>query len=77
MGKCEIKLLDTVASLEARPELGVDKGAVGTVVEILAPEVFEVEFLDRSGHTIAMGEFEACHLLRLLHEPVSPQVAES
>jgi hypothetical protein len=73
----EISLLDTVASLEARPDLGVEKGSVGTVVEVLAPEVFEVEFLDRSGHTVALGEFEAKKLLRLVHEPASPQVAES
>jgi len=70
-------MLDTVASLGARPDLGLAKGAVGTVVEVLAPGVFEVEFLDRTGRTIALGEFKAGDLLRLAHEPVSSQVAES
>jgi hypothetical protein len=77
MGAETISLLDPVASLVARPDLGLVKGAVGTVVEELAPGVFEVEFLDRAGHTIALGEFEARNLLRLWHEPAAPQVAES
>jgi hypothetical protein len=77
MGTEGIILLDVVASLEARPDLGLEKGSVGTVVEVLAPGVFEVEFLDRVGHTVALGEFEASQLLRLVYEPASPQVAEA
>jgi len=41
-----VKLLDVVALLVDKPEEGLVVGRVGTVVEILAPDVYEVEFLD-------------------------------
>ena len=41
MPKRKIKLLDTVALLEDLPERKLKRGEVGTVVEILAPEVYE------------------------------------
>jgi hypothetical protein len=53
MTKRRIKLLDTVALLEDFPECGLKRGEVGTVVEILAPDVYEVEFCDDEGHTYA------------------------
>lgn len=48
-----IKLLDTVALASDLPERKLKRGEVGTVVEILAPEVFEVEFSDDEGQTYA------------------------
>lgn len=48
-----IKLLDTVALVVDLPELNLRRGEVGTVVEILAPNVFEVEFSDDEGQTYA------------------------
>jgi hypothetical protein len=53
MAKRKIKLLDTVALLEDLPECKLKRGEVGTVVEILAPDVFEVEFSDDEGQTYA------------------------
>ena len=53
MAKRKIKLLDTVALLEDLPERTLKRGEVGTVVEILAPDVFEVEFCDDEGQTYA------------------------
>lgn len=50
----KIELLDTVALLEDLPERSLKKGEVGTVVEILAPDVFEIEFSDDEGQTYAM-----------------------
>jgi hypothetical protein len=47
-----MKLLDTVALLEDVPRRKLKRGEVGTVVEILAPDVFEVEFNDQ-GQTYA------------------------
>ena len=47
----QIKLLDTVALLENLPERKLKRGEVGTVVEILAPDVYEVEFCDDEGQT--------------------------
>jgi uncharacterized protein DUF4926 len=53
MVKRKIKLLDTVALLEDLPERKLKRGEVGTVVEILAPDVYEVEFCDDEGQTYA------------------------
>ncbi len=50
-----IKLLDTVALIEGVPERRLLQGQVGTVVEILEPEVFEVEFSDNNGRTYALA----------------------
>ncbi len=46
------------------------RGQVGTVVESLAPDVFEVEFSDNEGRTYASLALEAEQLLVLPHEPV-------
>ena len=53
MRKKQIDWLDTVALLEDLPQRNLGRGEVGTVVEILAPEVFEVEFSDDDGQTYA------------------------
>lgn len=50
----EVKLLDVVALLEDVPAERLRRGEVGTVVEVLAPEVYEVEFSDDEGRTYAM-----------------------
>jgi hypothetical protein len=49
----EIKILDVVALTKDLPERGLRRGQVGTVVELLAPDVFEVEFSDNEGQTYA------------------------
>jgi hypothetical protein len=51
--KKRIRLLDTVALIEDLPERKLKRGEVGTVVEILAPRVYEVEFCDDEGQTYA------------------------
>ena len=53
MPKRKIKVLDTVVLLEDLPERKLKRGEVGTVVEILAPDVYEVEFCDDEGQTYA------------------------
>ena len=63
-----VKLLDTVALLDDKPSEGLVSGQVGTVVEVLAPDVFEVEFLGSNGKTVALGEFHRNELLLLLQE---------
>lgn len=50
----EVKLLDVVALPEDVPAERLRQGEVGTVVEVLAPEVYEVEFSDDEGRTYAM-----------------------
>ena len=53
MAKRRIKLLDTVALLEEVLGRKLKRGEVGTVVEILGPDVYEVEFCDEDGQTYA------------------------
>ena len=53
MAKRKVKLLDTVALLEDIPKRKLKRGEVGTVVEILGPDVYEVEFCDDDGRTYA------------------------
>ena len=48
-----IKLLEAVALLEDLPERKLRAGEVGTVVEVLDPNVYEVEFCDEQGETYA------------------------
>jgi hypothetical protein len=65
----ELALLSTVALMEDMPEKGLRRGQVGTVVEALAPSVYEVEFSDDNGRTYANLAIAAKHLLPLLPEP--------
>jgi hypothetical protein len=65
-----IKLLDVVALTEDLPERGLYKGQVGTVVELLPPDGYEVEFADGEGRTYATVGLKADKLLVLRHEPV-------
>jgi len=65
-----IDLLDVVALTEDLPEAGLIAGQVGTVVEKLADEVFEVEFCDDQGRTYAELAVPAGQLTRLHDSPV-------
>lgn len=47
-------VLDVVALLEDLPDRRLRRGQVGTIVEELAPGVFEMEFSDGHGRTYAM-----------------------
>ncbi len=64
-----IKLLDVVALVEDVPEYNLRRGQVGTVVEILAPDVFEVEFSDTNGHMYAEVALRTQQLMVLYYEP--------
>lgn len=63
-----VKLLDIVALLDDKPAEGLGVGQVGTIVDVLAPGVFEVEFLDSNGKTLALTELKRAELLVLKHE---------
>jgi len=65
----EIELLAVVALLEDVLQKGLLRGQVGTVVERLAPGVYEVEFSDDSGRTYASLALRTDQLMRLHHEP--------
>ena len=65
MPKKRIKLLDTVALVDDLPEHKLKRGEIGTVVEILAPGIFEVEFCDDEGCTYAELALRAEQLIAL------------
>lgn len=63
-----IRLLDVVALTEELVERGLRRGQVGTVVECLAPDVFEVEFSDDEGRTYASLALQAGQLMVLHYQ---------
>ncbi len=62
-----MELLSEVAVLMDIPEKGLVRGQVGTVVQLLAPSVAEVEFCDDQGRAYAMAALRAEELIRLHH----------
>jgi hypothetical protein len=65
----ELEMLSTVALLEDVAAPPLRRGQVGTVVERLAPGVYEVEFSDDEGRTYASLALRADQLLQLHHQP--------
>ena len=70
-----IKLLSIVALLVDVPKSNLLAGQVGTVVECLAPNIYEVEFMDTNGSTLAIEAIESKYLLALLFEIPNQSVA--
>ncbi len=64
-----MKTLAVVALTNDVPEKNLRRGQVGTVVEMLAPGVVEVEFADLEGNTYAMCALPESNLLVLHHFP--------
>jgi hypothetical protein len=64
-----VRLLDVVALTADMPEQDLLRGHVGTVVETLAPGVFEVEFSDDQGRTYAQLALPEHQLLILHYRP--------
>jgi hypothetical protein len=62
------KLLDLVAVLKQPPDMDVEVGDVGTVVELLPPDGVEVEFLDRDGRTRCVATLSVDDVLTLNRE---------
>jgi hypothetical protein len=61
----DVQLLDVVALTVDLPAHGLARGEVGTVVEILAPGVFEIEFCDDQGRTYAQAPVRENQLMVL------------
>jgi len=68
MKKESLKLFDAMAILKDMPEKKVVFGQVGTIVELLDKDVFEVEFTSKDGETISEFAVNAEDLIRLHHE---------
>jgi hypothetical protein len=62
------KLLDLVAVVSRPADAEVEVGDVGTVVELLAPDGVEVEFLDREGRTRTLATLAVTDVLVLNRE---------
>ncbi|MFI5144251.1 MAG: DUF4926 domain-containing protein [Ignavibacteria bacterium] len=63
-----IKILDVVALLKEVPEKHLSEGQVGTIVEDLGKNFYEVEFIDDNGETVALEGISAKYLLLLHYE---------
>jgi hypothetical protein len=59
------KLLDTVALTHDVPNAGLCRGDLGAIVEVLAPDAFEVEFVAASGRTQALLTLRATDIRAL------------
>jgi len=68
--KQKVKLLDVVALTQELLNRDLSLGQAGTVVEVLAPDVYEVEFTDNDGRAFAEFAVRAEQLLVLHYEPV-------
>ncbi len=64
-----IHLLDVVALTGNTPRKNLLRGQVGTVVETLAPGVYEVEFCDDAGRTFAMAAVRDTQMMVLRYRP--------
>ena len=64
-----IRLLDVVALTEDLPERKLPRGHVGTVTEILAADVYEVDFCDDQGRTYLSMALAASQLMVLHFQP--------
>jgi hypothetical protein len=64
-------MLDVVALLEDSASDGLVRGQVGTIVEVVEPGVFEVDFSDDNGQTYAIAAFRADQLLLLHHHSMN------
>jgi len=62
--------LDVVALLKDSPKLGLVAGQVGTVVEVLADGVYEVEFSGDDGKAYCMAALRSEELIVLHYAPV-------
>lgn len=65
----EIHTLDVVALTEDIPAHDLRRGQVGTVVEMLSSDIFEVEFIDNDGRTYATLPLQSRQLLVLHYQP--------
>lgn len=66
----KLNLFDIVALKNDLPQQRLQSGQVGTIVEILAPEVYEIEFSDDDGQTYATQALPAHQLLKLHYKPM-------
>lgn len=70
-----ISLLDVVALTEALPQKQLLAGQVGTVVELLGRDTYEVEFSDDEGNTYEQCAIQGDKILPLhFSNPTQPAI---
>lgn len=67
--KVSIALLEVVAVTVGIPERGIERGQVGTVVDILDADRYAVEFSDDEGRTNAQAAMGGDQLIVLRYRP--------
>lgn len=67
--KSDLYVLDAIALTEDIDEHGLRRGQVGTIVENLSPDVFEVEFADTDGRAYALIPVRAGQMMPLRYAP--------
>lgn len=68
---------DAVVLLEDLPVRNLARGQVGTVIERLGREIFEVEFDDEEGMNFVTLTLRADQLLVLRHDPANGKAGPS
>lgn len=63
--------LDVIALTRDLPDAGLVRGQVGTVVMILSPDAYEVEFVDTAGRTYGLVTLKSSDLMLLHHDRVA------
>ena len=61
-------LFDVVIVNENIVDKNLKQGNIGTIVEVLAPDAFIVEFVDRKGEVYAESTLRASQLVKVLYE---------
>jgi hypothetical protein len=67
----EIKLFSVIALLCDIYDKKLQKGQVGTIVEQLATDTFEVEFCDKNGQTIVTASVNIDQILVLHYDLIA------
>lgn len=67
----KLECFDIVALKDSLPEHRLLPGQVETIVELLAPDVYEVDFSDDQGQTYAMLPLHTSQLLKLDYTPTN------
>ena len=67
---CAPKLLDVIALTDDLPDRGLVRGQVGTIVELLGKDAYEIEFSDDEGRTYATLALRQTQFMVLHHRPL-------
>lgn len=70
------KTLDVIALTVDIPERHLRRGEIGTILDLLTPGVWDVEFSDNLGRTYALASIHEDQMMHLFNEP-APEIASA